>query len=60
MKAITVLFTLFIVACSPANDEKEQTELLKSQRQALDKAKEVSELVKNAEEQRLQQLKEDQ
>lgn len=57
MKAIATLFAvLAISACSPATEEQENTDLLKGQREALEKAKQVEGLLQNADEKRRQQL----
>ncbi|ASP37600.1 hypothetical protein CHH28_02455 [Bacterioplanes sanyensis] len=57
MKAIATLFTaLAISACSPATEEQENTDLLKGQHEALEKAKQVEVLLQDADEKRRQQL----
>ncbi len=61
MKLIAILITAAAIsACSPATEEQDKTDLLKGQREALEKAKQVEGLLQEADEKRRQQLEQDQ
>jgi hypothetical protein len=60
MKLIAILITAAAIsACSPS-EEQEKTDLLKGQRAALEKAKQVEGVLQEADEKRRQQLELDQ